>query len=366
MRLLTQIAIVASLAAVLAAGWWLIAGESESEAAKSARKRSAKTLVLIEKVRFAEEKVVVRSIGTGEALKSASIYPSVSGEVMSVDFKAGDRVAKGTALLRLDDKHQRLAHDLAKVGLKEAQRQLKRMERLAPKGAATLSSLENAQTALESARLRLAQARAALEDRTVFAPFEGIIGLTEIENGDRVTEETMIATLDDRSSILVEFRLPEEYASRLNIGDVLDLRPWTLREREIEATVATMGSRIDPITRSLRVKAEIANPDPSIRPGTSFDVRIAFTGGSYASIPEVAVLWSRDGAYLWQVVDGKARKIFVTIVRRDKGRILVDGPLKSGDIIVVEGVQGLRAGQAVEPKPFADENATQEPKRVQG
>ena len=67
---------------------------------------------------------------------------------------------------------------------------------------------------------------------------------------------------------------------------------------------------------------------------------------------EVAVSWSRDGAYVWRVTENRIEKVFVKIVRRDRGFILVDGPLETGDLIVVEGVQGLRAGQSVKPRPY--------------
>jgi len=117
--------------------------------------------------------------------------------------------------------------------------------------------------------------------------------------------------------------------------------------------VAMLGSRIDALNRTLRVKAAIPNTADAIRPGTSFMVTLAFTGRSYASIAEVAVLWSRDGAYIWRATDGEAEKVFVKIVRRDQGRILVDGPLAVGDSIVIEGVQGLRPGQAIRTQPFA-------------
>ncbi len=130
---------------------------------------------------FAVDTVVVRAIGTGEALKSASLYPSVAGEVVDVAFRAEQHIKKGAALLRLDDKHQRLAVRLAMVAEKETRRQLKRLEKLIPSGAASVSRLETAQTNLESASLRIDQARAALQDRTVYAPFDGIIGLTDVE-----------------------------------------------------------------------------------------------------------------------------------------------------------------------------------------
>ena len=67
-------------------------------------------------------------------------------------------------------------------------------------------------------------------------------------------------------------------------------------------------------------------------------------------------MWSRDGAYLWRVNRKRAEKVFVVLVRRDRGRILVDGPLRAGDLVVVEGVQGLRPGQKLDPKPFGVED----------
>jgi len=351
MRLSVQISIVVALAGLLAGGWWLLDDNGNATAGKSPRKTSA-TLVLTETVKFAEDRLLIRAIGTGEALKSASIHPSVAGEVVEVAFVAGQRVKRGDVLVRLDSKHQRLAVQLADVALKEAARQVKRLERLAPSGAASVARLQTAQTEYASARLRLDQARASLSDRTVYAPFDGVIGLTDIERGDRVSDQTLIATLDDRSSILVDFNLPEEFAVRLAVGDPIAMAAWTDRETELQGKVHSLGSRIDPVTRTLRVKAVIPNPDDRVRPGTSFDVRLTFKGGRYATIPEVAVLWSRDGAYLWRVTDNKAEKVFVGIVRRDKGRILVDGPLKVGETIVVEGVQGLRPSQPVTTESF--------------
>lgn len=356
MKLRSQIAVTAVLAVILAVGWVLLPATNDAAPSGphggASRNQSSAILVLTEPIKFATDKVVVRAIGTGEAFKSASIYPSVAGEVVEVTFRSEQRVAQGAVLVRLDDKHQRLAVRLAQVAVKEAGRRLKRLEKLTPSGAASVSRLETAQTDLESASLRLAQAKAALSDRTIYAPFDGIIGLTDIEKGDRVTEDTLIATLDDRSVILVEFNLPEEYAGRIANGDRVTVRPWTMQDREMQGTIFASDSRIDPVTRSLRLKARIADSGDTIRPGTSFQVELAFKGRPYPIVREVAVLWSRDGAYVWRVTENKIEKVFVKIIRRDRGRILVDGPLKIGDLIVVEGVQGLRAGQSVKPRPY--------------
>ncbi|MDP6704950.1 MAG: efflux RND transporter periplasmic adaptor subunit [Alphaproteobacteria bacterium] len=351
MPLRLQFIIVAVLAVALAGGWWWYAGRDTSGpgdgGGKQTSRRQAATPVVVEAIDLAADRDTLRVIGTGKAIRSASIHPSVAGEVVAVAFKAEQRVTKGQPLLRLDDKHQRLAVRLADVAVKEAERQVKRLERLARSGHASQARHETALSELEGATLRRDQARADLQDRTVSAPFDGVVGMTELDRGDRVSEETLVATLDDRSSLLVEFTVPEDYAARLRVGDTVSVKPWSSPDQAIEGTVTATGSRIDKAMRSLKVQARIPNQEDAIRPGSSFEVRLDFIGRAYPSVPEVSVLWSRDGAYLWRVAGDKVEKVFVKLVRRDGGRVLVDGPLGAGDLIVVEGVQGLRLGQAV-------------------
>jgi len=156
MKLSSQIAITVILAVLLAVGWiWLAGDEDTAQSSETPRKGSAATLVLTEAIELAEDRVVVRTIGTGEALKSVSIHPSVAGEVIEVAFKAGQRVKKNAVLLRLDDMHQRLAVRLAEVAVKEARRQFKRLEQLAPSGAVSQARLETKQAELERLRQAL-------------------------------------------------------------------------------------------------------------------------------------------------------------------------------------------------------------------
>jgi membrane fusion protein (multidrug efflux system) len=364
MQLRWQIVITTLVAAVVAAGWlWLESSRDTAESSQGKSRRGGATRVMVEPLELAEDRVVVRAVGTGDALKSAAIHPSVSGEVIEIRFEANHQVKKGAVLVRLDDKHQHLAVRLTQIALRKARRDAVRLKKLAASGHASRARLDTAQTELESAEIRYAQAKADLADRIVVAPFSGVIGLTEINIGDRVTDDTMIATLDDRSTILVDFNLPEDYAARTRPGDKVTVRPSTKPGQRIEGTVYATASRIEATSRSLRVRARIPNSDDSIRPGTSFEVELAFTGRPYPRVREVAVMWSRDGAYLWRANAMRAEKVFVKLVRRDRGRILVDGPLQVGDLVVVEGVQGLRAGQALDAKPFDLDDPSGAPRR---
>ncbi len=352
MRLVFQIVWLAAIGAVVAGGWWWFT-EREGAAARDSVKprRSTATLVLVEPAVLSTDKRNVHAIGTGRALQSAALYPSVSGEVTKVAFSAEQKVKTGQVLLRLDNEDQRLAVQLAKVEVDEAGRQARRLKKLARSGNVAQANLDTANAALKSAKLRLARAQADLKDRTIFAPFEGVIGLTEIDKGDRVTPDTLIATLDDRSTLFVEFNVSEDAAAHIRLGVLVAMSAWALPGRTFTGIVSAMGSRIDPVTRSLKIRAQIANPDDAVRPGTSFAVNVEVSGSTYPTVPEVAVLWSRDGAYIWRVTDGKVEKVFVRVIRREGGRVLVDGDLKKGDVIVVEGVQGLRPGRKVKAEP---------------
>ena len=141
----------------------------------------------------------------------------------------------------------------------------------------------------------------------------------------------------------------------IHVGDKITVRPSTAPERRIEGAVFAMGSRIQATSRTLKVRARIPNPDETIRPGTSFEVALAFTGRRYPLVREVAVLWSRDGSYVWTVREDMPERVFVDIVRREKGRALIKGALDRDDLIVVEGVQSVRPGRKVETQLAPDE-----------
>lgn len=303
--------------------------------------------VTVAAVEASRDDRVVESIGTGLAPKSVTVYPSVSGEVTDVTFEAGDAVEAGQVLVRLDDRREQLALDLALVAVKDARQRLARFERASETGAVSASEVDDARTALDRARLERDQAEVELTDRTVRAPFDGHVGIPRIEAGDRVGPDTVLTTLDDRSAILVDFDVPEAYLNRMAPGREVRAEPWGLPGETITGTVTALASRIDERNRSLRLRARLPNEDDRLRPGMSFAVFVDLPGPRIASVPEVSVQWGRDGAYLWRIADGTAEKLFVTITRRVAGRVLVEGPIAPGDEIVVEGVQRMREGAAV-------------------
>ncbi len=294
------------------------------------------------------EQLQVEAVGSARAVTSADLYPETAGRVVSVRFSAGDYVRRGQPLVVLDSRQQRLAVDLAQVQVQEASQLLARYRRIEDTGAISDSQIEAGETALASARVGLEQAQEALDNRTVRAPFSGHIGLTEIDPGDRVGTDTLIAQIDQRGTLYVDFPAPEAAFSRLTPGTSVEVTPFSEPDRTIQARVVTVDSSIASDQRTYTVRTAIDNSDDRLRPGMSFRVRFFGAGIVRPAVPEEAIVWGGEGSYLWTVEDDAATQVPVTIVSRRDGLALVDAPLGESDVVIVEGVQKVREGQSVE------------------
>ncbi|MXP45588.1 efflux RND transporter periplasmic adaptor subunit [Allopontixanthobacter sediminis] len=303
--------------------------------------------IIAQKVAMLPEQSRVEAIGSARAATSAQIFPETAGQVRRVRFAAGDFVRRGAVLVELDARQERLAVELAQVQVREADQLLGRYRRIEDTGAISESQIEAGETALASARVALRQAQTALADRTIRAPFSGHIGLTEIDVGDRIDPSIPIAQLDQRGTLYVDFPAPETVFNQLSEGAVVTVSPFSEPGRQIEARVIATDSTVSSDQRNFTVRTAVDNSGDRLRPGMSFRVIFSDAGTTRPAVPEEAIVWGGEGAYLWAVRDGKARRIPVTITSRRDGRAFVDAPLTARDTVVVEGVQKVREGQEV-------------------
>ncbi|WP_374763536.1 efflux RND transporter periplasmic adaptor subunit [Yunchengibacter salinarum] len=318
----------------------------------------APVAVMTRPVSLSSDGVTFRAVGTGRARLSVDLFPQAAGEVTAVSFAPGEKVAKGDVLLQLDDRDQALALELAKVRLADARSLLNRFEEAVKEGAVPESEVDSARADFTAARVAVDQARLALEDRTLIAPFDGYVGLTDVDAGDRVTTSTLITGLDARDSLLVDFVVPESLAGPVLSGAARDVRLTTpaLPGTELTGRISARESRIDPMRRTLAVRAKVDNSRDLLRPGMSFDVRLPVPGELRPTVPEIALQWGRDGAFVWLVSEGRVKKVGARVVARRAGRVLLDGDIPEGAPVVVEGLQRLRDGRAV--RPVGDDGPT--------
>ena len=303
--------------------------------------------VIVAPVTEASDGVALELLGTGSARKSVTVYAPVTGEVAQVLFKPGKLVRAGEVLLRLVDRHERLAVELAEAKVNAARVMHTRYEATRGTGAVPDTVSDEAQASLRSAEIELAQAREALSDRVVRAPFAGMPGLAAVEAGERIGTDTVLTTLDDRGELHIDVQIPEAYLARVSVGQpVRALNPAHPGQR-FEGQVIQIDSRVDPVTRQIKVRAALPNKDDRLRSGMSFQLQLDLPGERRLSVPELALQWGREGSFVWVVRQGKALQVPARAVQRQNGRVLVEGNLTTQDVVVVEGVQRMREGRAV-------------------
>ena len=358
-----QFAVLALLLAAAAALWAgrdyvsaVVAGVTGSQQAeKSSRSDADKGVpVVTAKVEETRDDAIVGAIGTGRARQSVMLYPDETGEVQHVFVSAGDRIEKGQPVMRLDSHEAELAVRVAKTKLVEAERTLARAEQLQKKRINSQANVDDARILVDRADLELQQAEVALADQEIKAPFDGVLGIPKVERGDRVSPTTAVVTIDDRSELIVEFEVPEQYLARLKNGQKVEARTPSYRQRVFDGVITHIDSRIEPTSRTVTVRAGIPNKDDLLRPGMSFVVDLTVPGKVYPSVPELALQWRKGESYVWRVRDKKAERVKVRSIKRLNSIILVEGDISKGDTVVIEGVHRLRPGRLVrfaEPGP---------------
>jgi RND family efflux transporter MFP subunit len=343
-----------TLVLVAAAAGWAVAPQAQTTSAGRSGAAERPVPVVVAPAVAATDALTVEAVGSGEALRSATLQPAVAGEVASLHFKPGDRVRAGQVLLRLVDRRQRLDAELAAARVAQARSLLARYDATAGTGAVPASVIDEARSALRTAEVEQALAEEAIAERVVRAPFDGVVGLPQVDPGDRVTPDSVLTVLDDRRRLWIAFDLPEPYLARLQPGHAVTARSVALGETVVEGRVRELDNRIDASTRRLRVRAEVPNTGDRLRPGMSFAVRLDLPGDRHLQVPDLALQWAREGGHVWVVREARAVQVPVQLVRRREGTVLVDGALRAGEPVVVEGVQRLRPGRAVqvvEPSP---------------
>jgi RND family efflux transporter MFP subunit len=207
--------------------------------------------------------------------------------------------------------------------------------------------LSAAQLAVDNARLEMRNAEMALNQRTIRTPVAGTVGLIQVLPGNLVNAQTVVTTVEDSSEILINFWVPERYASQIALGTPVVASSVALPGQVFEGTVSATDNRIDPQSRTLQVQATLPNDTGTIRPGMSFSVSMTFAGQTFPAVDPLSIQWSNEGAYVWKVTDGKVDRAMVEIVQRNSDGVLVDGEVAPGDMVVTQGVLQLSPGLAV-------------------
>lgn len=300
----------------------------------------------------------LEAVGSMRAVNGADLSSQVAGIVSAIHFDSGAQVKAGDLLVELasaDDvaKLQSLkaAASLAQITLDRDLRQLKVQ-------GVSQQTVDADQQNLKSAQAQVTQQQATVDYKFIRAPFDGYLGIRQVDVGQYLAAGTMMVTLQSLDPIFVDFYLPQQNLDELKVGQKVAVRVDTYPNRDFAGQISALNSKIDPATRNVQIRATIANPDHALLPGMYAKVNIEVGQPQHTiTLPQTAIAHNSYGSIVYLVDDkGKddqghpqlaARSTFVTTGATRGDQIQVLAGVKEGETVVVAGQVKLRNGVPV-------------------
>lgn len=300
------------------------------------------------------------AVGTLRADESVMLRPEIAGRVAEIGFDEGVSVKKGALLVRLDQAELSAVVASSSALAKLDQQRAERAEDLFKKGFISQQALDEARSNLARSRAKQAEDQARLAKTEIRAPFAGVAGLRQVSQGAYVAAGTDIARLEKIDQLKLDFRVPEAYLAQLRAGQQLKVQVDAYPKDAFAGAIYAIEPAVDEATRTVQIRARIANAELKLRPGMFGRVQLQLAVREKAVwIPEQAIVPRGQESFVFRVADGKAELVKVQTGARRVGEVEIRSGLAAGDLVVTEGTQRIGPGAAVNvmgdapPKPAA-------------
>lgn len=293
----------------------------------------------------------VAAVGTLRARQSVTLRPEISGRIVALGFRDGERVKAGQLLVQLDDRLQQAQLQQAQAQAVIARTNLQRNRELLAQNFVSQSAVDQSAANLEVAEAQVALAQAQLARTKIVAPFAGVVGIRSVDVGDYVKDGADLVALEDTSSLWVDYRLPERFVPRVRPGQVVEVVLDAAPQTRLQARVDALDAQVDAGGRSLLVRARLDNRDGVLKSGMFARTRTVLASRPNAVVvPEEALVPQGDRQFLVKVVDGPngkvSQRLEARIGVRLPGRVEILDGVAAGDLVVTAGHGRLMRGDA--------------------
>lgn len=294
----------------------------------------------------------LEAVGTIRAVRGVELTSETSGEITDIAFDSGDRVEAGQLLLVLNDEVEQAARQNEIASLELAEILFERDAKLIKQSSIPQSQYDRSRADLARAKAQLAETEARIRNKRIYAPFAGVIGIRRVDVGDYISPGTIIATLQDRSQLEVDFTLPDRYAPRLRPGLPVSLTVGAFPGRSFAAQLVALDSAVDPSTRNLLLRASILESD-GLLPGMFAVLNVDLQQmRPVVTVPETAVTYSLQGNTVYvleETEDGGLRAMsrIVDVGDTRDGRTAILSNLEAGELVATVGQNKLYRGVRV-------------------
>lgn len=290
---------------------------------------------------------VIEAVGTARANEQVTISSAVTERIERVLFDDGMAVGRGQLLAVLSQGQEDAQLKGALAVQTQAAAQYQRIKSLADRGFATRTQLDQQLAMAEGARASAAEARAAIGDRMIRAPFSGYTSLRTISAGAVVNAGTPLVTISDLTRIKLDFTVPETRLSAVRVGQPIVAIAAAFPDQPFTGTITSIDPVIDPNSRAVLIRASLPNPGARIKPGMLMTVRVRADERLAQAVPELAVTGNGESRFVYVVTsEKKARQTAVKTGLRDAGLIEVTG-LPADAKVIGDGVIKVSDGMTV-------------------
>jgi membrane fusion protein (multidrug efflux system) len=299
----------------------------------------------------------LNAIGTVAPVQGVTVSADMPGIVERIAFESGDAVRQGDVLVELDTRQERAQLAAAQAERVLAGRIVKRMQAMWDQGVISRTDYDRATAEDERAAARVGEIRAAIERKTIRAPFSGIAGIRQVNLGQYLSPGSAVVPLQSLDPIYVNFGVPQQEASGASVGRDVRITIDELAGNAFEGRITAIDSVVDEGTRNVQVQATLANPDGTLRPGMFVQAEVSLGATrSAVALPASAISYAPYGDSVFVVTDQKdpkghtyrgVRQQFVKVGSARGDQVAVVSGVEPGDEVVTSGVFKLRNGAAV-------------------
>ena len=302
--------------------------------------------VIVSEARVQPFPLSSEALGNARANEAVDIRPEVTAAITAIHFEEGHSVAKGDVLLELENSEPLADLAAARAALVDSGSQYRRSEELFKTRVVSESQLEQLEAKRDADRAAVNAARARLAQTVIRAPFDGSLGLRRVSIGSIVNPNTIITTLDDTTLIKLDFDVPEVFLARLEKGLSVTARSAAWPDLEFRGVVTSIDTRVDPISRTITVRALLPNDDSRLMPGMFLTVSMLKDDVEALMIPEQAIVPERSKQYVYLLgADNIVERREIRTGRRRPGQVEVIDGLAAGELVIAEGTQKVKPGQ---------------------
>ena len=295
----------------------------------------------------------IEAIGTALSAQGVDLAVEAAGLVREVKFKANDRVTTAQPLVQIDASIEDADLAASVAALELAETDLARTRTLRARGISAANTVEVGEAQEKSAQAQVARLSAILEQKSLKAPFDGVIGISQIEAGQYVVPGTIYATLQNLDTMQVDFSVPEQQIAQVKIGTKVTAST-EVGDASYEGQITAIEPKVDAGSRLVSVRAELTNTNATLYPGQFLRVRVALPDEpGILALPQTVISSNLYGDSVFVVRDGvtpeemTVEQVFVKIGRRSGGRAEITEGIKAGDRIVTAGQNRLISGGPV-------------------